>query len=289
MAVLRQAPWQPRYLDVDHARLAYYMSGRGEEPVVWLHGLPLDSRSWAAQRAHFDPLARNIFLDLRGYGASSKLPPDCSDVTQLYADDLDRLLTHLDLRHVALIGFASAGHVALRFAAQHPHRLAKLAVINASPRFRRGGDWPWGFDDAGIDRFVQIGREGGIEALTDVILEPGTVFHDVGRREAQGLREWFGAMSRTAGTDTLMGFFEGISRDDDRHLLRAITTPTMLVTSGLGGEVPPDVGLYLRGHIGESRLVELTGADHFVFATRPWLVNVLLAQFLFTVPAARVH
>jgi non-heme chloroperoxidase len=286
MNTLEQAAWQPRHLDVDDARLAYYIAGRGEEPVVWLHGLPLDSRSWSAQRAHFDPLVHNIFLDLRGYGASSKLPPDCADVTQLYTNDLDRLLTHLHLRNVALIGFASAGHVALRFAAQHPDRLTKLAVINASPRFRRGGDWPWGFDDAGIDRLVRLGREAGIEALTDVILEPGTVFRDVGRREAQGLREWFGAMSRTAGTDTLMGFFEGISRDDDRHLLSSIATPTMLVSSGLVGEVPSDVGLYLRGHIAESWLVELPGADHFVFATRPRLVNELLAQFLFTVPAA---
>jgi pimeloyl-ACP methyl ester carboxylesterase len=286
MNPFERAAWQPQYLDVDDGRLAYYTAGRGEEPVVWLHGLPLDSRSWSAQRAHFDPLVHNVFLDLRGYGASSKLPPDCADVTQLYTNDLDRLLTHLDLLNVALIGFASAGHVALRFAAQHPERLTKLAVINASPRFRRGGDWPWGFDDAGIDRLVRLGRDAGIEALTDVILESGTVFRDVGRREAQGLREWFGAMSRTAGTDTLMGFFEGISRDDDRHLLSSIATPTMLVTSGLGREVPSDVGLYLRGHIAESWLVELPGVDHFVFATRPRLVNELLAQFLFASPEA---
>jgi non-heme chloroperoxidase len=279
--VLRQSAWQPRYLDIDGARLAYYVSGRGEDPVLWVHGLPLDSRSWSAQRAHFDPLARNVFVDLRGYGASSKLPPDCVDVTQLYADDLDRLLTHLDLREVALIGFASAGHVALRFAAQHPQRLAKLAVINASPRFRRGDDWPWGFDDSEIDRFIRTARNDGIEGLTDLVLDPATVLRDVGRHEARRLKEWFGAMSRAAGTDTLMGFFEGISRDDDRHLLPAITTPTMLVTSGLGREVPSHVGLYLRAHIAESWLVEIPGADHFVFATRAPLVNELLARFLF--------
>jgi non-heme chloroperoxidase len=162
---------------------------------------------------------------------------------------------------VTIIGFASAGHVALRFAAQHPHRLAKLAVINASPRFRRSTDWPWGFDDAGIDRFVETAREGGIEALTDLLLDPATVLRDVGRHEAHSLKEWFGVMSRAAGTDTLMGFFEGISRDDDRHLLPAVTTPTMLVTSGLGREVPSDVGLYLRAHIPESWLVEIPGAD----------------------------
>jgi non-heme chloroperoxidase len=100
--------------------------------------------------------------------------------------------------------------------------------------------------------------------------------------------DWVGgAMSRTAGTDTLMGFFEGIARDDDRHLLGSVATPTLAVTSGLGREVPSDVGLYLRGHIAESWLVELPGADHFVFATRPRLVNELLAQFLFATPAAR--
>jgi non-heme chloroperoxidase len=286
MTTFQPCEWQPQYLHADGALLAYFVSGRGEDPVVWLHGLPLDSRSWSAQRAHFDPLARNIFVDLRGYGASSKLPADRADVTQLYADDLNHLLTHLDLHEVALIGFASAGHVALRFAAQHPQRLAKLAVINASPRFRRGDDWPWGFDDAIIDLFVQTAREGGIEALTDLVLDPATVFRDVGENETHRLKEWFDKMSRSAGTDTLMGFFDGISRDDDRHLLGSIATSTLVLTSGIGREVPSDVGLYLRGRIAKSWLVEIPGADHFVFATRPRLVNELLAQFLFTAPEA---
>jgi pimeloyl-ACP methyl ester carboxylesterase len=93
-------------------------------------------------------------------------------------------------------------------------------------------------------------------------------------------------MSRAAGTDTLMGFFDGISRDDDRPLLSWIATPTLVVTSGIGREVPSAVGLYLREHIAESWLVEIAGADHFLFATRPRLVNMLLAQFLSTVPEA---
>jgi non-heme chloroperoxidase len=183
VSTVQQAEWQPEYLVADGALLAYFVSGRGTVPVVWLHGLPLDSRSWSAQRAHFDPLARNIFVDLRGYGASTRLPADCADVTQLYTNDLDRLLTYLDLRGVTLVGFASAGHVALRFGAQHPHRLARLAVINASPRFRRGPDWPWEFNDASIERFVESAREGGIEALTDLVLDPATVLRDVGRHD----------------------------------------------------------------------------------------------------------
>jgi pimeloyl-ACP methyl ester carboxylesterase len=58
------------YLDVPGGRLAYQTSGSGERAVVWLPGLPLDSRAWQYQRRHFDTRARNAFVDLRGYGRS---------------------------------------------------------------------------------------------------------------------------------------------------------------------------------------------------------------------------
>ena len=93
MSTVQQAEWQPEYVVADGALLAYFVSGRGRVPVVWLHGLPLDSRSWSAQRAHFDPLAHNIFVDLRGYGAFTRLLADCADVTQLYTNHLDSPLT----------------------------------------------------------------------------------------------------------------------------------------------------------------------------------------------------
>nr|WSZ20544.1 alpha/beta fold hydrolase [Streptomyces canus] len=124
---------QAHRLDVDGGRIAYYETGTGHHPVVWVHGLPLDSRSWAAQQEFFDPHAHNVFLDLRGYGASDKLPPAVDSVTALYTADLAALITHLGLQSPTVIGFASAGHVALRFAAQHPQLLGKLAVLNGSP------------------------------------------------------------------------------------------------------------------------------------------------------------
>lgn len=274
------APPEPamRYLDVAGGRIAWRESGAGPRTVVWVHGLPLDSRSWAHQERHFAPLARNVLLDLRGYGRSDELPDDVADVTQLYVDDLHALITHLELRDVVLVGFASAGHVALRYAAQHPESLGDLVTINGSPRFRRGPDWPWGFDERGIAHFTGPARERGIRGITDAVLDPGLVFRDVDAAEAARLRAWFEPMSLNAGVRTLLGFFEGISHDDDRHLLPRITTPTLLIASTAGQEVPSDVALYLREHIPRARLAELPGVDHFAFATRPALVNQLVEQ-----------
>lgn len=271
---------QARFLDVEGGRIAYYESGAGERTVVWVHGLPLDSRSWAAQQEFFDGRTRNVFLDLRGYGASDKLPAGTESVTALYVADLATLVQRLGLERPDVVGFASAGHVALRFAAQHPALVRRLAVLNGSPRFRRGADWPYGFSEEGIAHFTDAAARGGIDAITDAVLDPGVVFVDVDAARAAELGAWFREMSVRAGVDTLLGFFENISLDDDRAFLPRIKAPTLLMTSTIGQEVPSGVSLHLRTTIPDARLAELPGADHFAFATRPDLVNRLLESFL---------
>ncbi|ONI79088.1 hypothetical protein BWI15_00135 [Kribbella sp. ALI-6-A] len=264
-------------------RVAYQRSGQGELTVIWLHGLPLDSSSWEQQRLYFDQHTDNIWLDLRGYGRSDKIPRDTPDVTALYVEDIAALVDALELTRIALVGFASAGHVAMRYAAIHRDQVAKLIVINGSPRFRRGPGWPWGFDEAGIAHFVDAGRKGGIEAITDAVLDRDLVFRDLSPADATEVQQWFRTMSLRAGLDTLLGFFEGIAYDDDRRYLALIEADTLLLVSTMGQEVPSAVGLYLRQHIRRSRLVELPSADHFVFATRPQLTNLLIAQHLLSV------
>ncbi|MFE4830771.1 alpha/beta fold hydrolase [Streptomyces sp. NPDC056672] len=272
---------QARHLDVDGGRIAYYETGTGGRTIVWVHGLPLDSRSWEAQRAHFDARYHNVFLDLRGYGASDKLPPEPrGGVTALYTSDLAALITYLRLEKPTVVGFASAGHVTLRFAAQHPQLLGKLVVINGSPRFRRGDGWPYGFTDPGIAHFTDAARHNGIKGITDAVLRPDLVFADVDAARAAELDTWFREMSYNAGVETLLGFFDDISLDDDRSLMADINAPTLLMTSTIGQEVPSGVSLYLRTTLPRARLAELPGVDHFAFATRPTLVNALIDAFL---------
>ena len=267
-----------RMLPVEGGTLAWWEQGGGDETIVWLHGLPLDSRSWELQRRYFAPLCHNLFVDLRGYGRSTALP-DTDDVTDLYCRDLVLLLDTFPKKTVMLIGFASAGHVALRFAALHSDRIGRLVVINASPRFRVSNDWQWGFNADGIAHFMQLLEHDGISAATDAILDPTRVFRELSEREAKVLLAFFRPMSLLAGADTLRGFFNGIASDDDRAILTEIECPTLLIASALGQEVPAEVALFMRQRIPRARLVELAGADHFAFATRAVLVNGLIEDF----------
>lgn len=265
-----------RILEVAGGELAWWEDGDGPDTIVWVHGLPLESRAWEPQRRHFAPLCRNVFVDLRGYGRSTKLPNGPRDVTALYAADLTALFDALSLDGATLVGHASAGHLILHFAALNPERVGKLVSINGSPRFREGPDWPWGFSEADMERLSAIRRDQGIEGLTDAVLDPGNVFRDLPEEPAARLTAWFRPMSLAAGSETLMGFFDSISRDDDRDLMPNITAPTLLISGTIGREVPSNVNLYLREKITNAKLLELPGADHFCFATRPALVNALI-------------
>ena len=180
-----------------------------------------------------------------------------------------------------VVGFASAGHVSFRLAAELGSRISRLITINGSPKFRRGSDWPWGFTDAGIAHFTDALDSNGIEGITDAVLDPHLVFRDLSHSDALRLAAWFRPMSLQAGGNTVRGFFDIMSRDDDRHFLPQIKAETLVITGLLGQEVPSQVGLYVREHIPNAKLVELAGADHFAFATRAPIINGLIEDFVF--------
>jgi non-heme chloroperoxidase len=267
------------YVAVDQGQIYYNDVGHGARTIVWIHGLPLNGDAWRAQIEHFAPHYRNVVIDLRGYGRSSKLPPDVVSVTDLYVSDLRRLFASLDIGRAIVVGFASGGHGAIRFSAIHGELVERLALINASPRFRRGVDWPWGFDQTAIAAVNENLSRWGLAVLSDLLLDPGTVFQDVDATLGANLAATYRQMCLEAGAETISAFFNNIAEDDDRALLPRISAPTLAITASLDREVPPAVGIFLRQEIPNAYLMEIPGADHFVFATRAKLINCILEAF----------
>jgi non-heme chloroperoxidase len=266
------------FIPVQSGQLYYRVFGEGASTLVWMHGLPLNGNQWSAQVRHFSKTYRNVTFDLRGYGKTSGIPPGTESVSDLYVQDLEALFEHLKIQDPVLIAFASGGHGALRFAAKRPGVLSKLVVLNASPRFRQGEDWPWGFDDSTLAGFIDYLENRDYADVIDSLLERALVELDTSDRMV--LRGRFQTMASSTSKETLAGFFCNIANDDDRELMKKINVPTLILTSSLGKEVPPDVGLFLRKEIPQSHLIEIPGVDHFFFATAPKLVNALIEQFL---------
>ena len=84
----------------------YYEDHGSGQPVVLIHGYPLNGASWERQsRVLLDAGYRVITYDRRGFGQSSQ--PTTGYDYDTFAADLNTLLEHLDVRDIALGGFST--------------------------------------------------------------------------------------------------------------------------------------------------------------------------------------
>jgi pimeloyl-ACP methyl ester carboxylesterase len=104
----------------------------GDRTVVFIHGLVMDNLSsfYFTLANPIAEFAGTVLYDLRGHGMSER-PATGYSVATLVADLL-ALLDALGLAQpVALVGNSFGGLVALAFAAAHPARVERIALIDA--------------------------------------------------------------------------------------------------------------------------------------------------------------
>jgi pimeloyl-ACP methyl ester carboxylesterase len=102
------------------------MGGDGE-PVVLVHSFTSSSDMW--DKAGFEPSDdfRFIALDVRGHGQSGKPEGDEAYGAEM-AEDVVRLMDHLDIDDAHLAGYSMGAEIALKVATEHPDRVSSLVV-----------------------------------------------------------------------------------------------------------------------------------------------------------------
>jgi non-heme chloroperoxidase len=107
-------------------------SGR---PAVLIHGFPLSGRAWERQeRALLAAGFRVITYDRRGFGQSSQ--PTTGYDYDTFAADLDKLLSHLDLRDVCLAGHSMGGGEIARYLGTYGSaRIRRAAIVSGVPPY----------------------------------------------------------------------------------------------------------------------------------------------------------
>lgn len=96
--------------------------------VVCVHGLTANHTCWASVADVLSPAHRLIAYDLRGRGESDK--PEKGYSLAHHDEDLLGLLDHFELKKAVLVGHSLGAHIAVRFAATHPERVAKLVLVD---------------------------------------------------------------------------------------------------------------------------------------------------------------
>jgi non-heme chloroperoxidase len=139
------------YITVGEENIApielYYEDHGTGQPVVLIHGCPLDGHSWERQApALLEAGHPVITYDRRGFGRSSQ--PTKGYDHDTFAADLDKVLTALDLTDAVLVGFSmGTGEVGRYLGTYGSGRVAKAAFpASLEPFLLRTDDNPAGID-----------------------------------------------------------------------------------------------------------------------------------------------
>jgi len=136
-------------------------SGEGEA-IVLLHGLTATRRYVVMGSRSLERSGHRVLAyDARGHGRSSPAENRAYGYEQL-ALDLEAVLDEAGMKRAVLAGASMGAHTAVRFALEHPERVAALAIITPAYEPERA---PSTGELARWDALAAGLREGGVEGF----------------------------------------------------------------------------------------------------------------------------
>jgi 3-oxoadipate enol-lactonase len=126
--------------------------------LALVHSLALDRSIWDGVVDRLGKQAEIVTCDCRGHGRSDRRAMAFS--VELFADDLARLLDHLGWDRASIAGCSMGGCVAQAFAARHPARAERLALIDTTAWYGADAKSRWS------DRAATARRD-GLAGLVD--------------------------------------------------------------------------------------------------------------------------
>jgi pimeloyl-ACP methyl ester carboxylesterase len=112
-------------------KLAFSDHGRGDPPMVFIHGWACDRSYFDPQVEHFKATHRVVSIDLRGHGESDK-PEGAYPVSQ-FADDVAWLIAELRLDRPIVVGHSLGGMIAVELATRHPQSARGIVMVDPAP------------------------------------------------------------------------------------------------------------------------------------------------------------
>lgn len=250
------------------APLGYDASGSGQ-PLVLVHGFPLDRTMWTGQLEGLADTRQVIAVDLPGRGRSASISPDGLSIDD-YADSVAATIDSLGLGAVDLAGLSMGGYVVFSLLRRHPTKVRSLLLIDT----KAGDDTPEAKE--GREKTAALVREQGTAALLDSLFlklfSPATP--DSIRDSVRLMFE--NTPSETAAADLLAMR----DRIDSTPELATISIPTLVIHGEDDALMPVDIGSALAEAIPAATFVAVPSAGHMAPLENPEAVNAAIRDFL---------
>jgi len=256
---------------VGDVELYYEMSGHGDDTVAFVNGVAMTAQSWAPVRQSFEPHFRCILHDTRGQLLSEK--PAADYTMEMHAEDLKKLLDHLGVRRVHLVGTSYGAEIAMIFAYTWPDTVKTLHVITGTSEvddLMRAATESWA-----------VGAKYGAEAFFSAMVPWAYSGHYIAKNRAL-LEERAKALSGVP-----QEFFEGFirlvrsfHRLNITDQLPRINCPTLVVSAEHDIIKPPRFGELIHRMIEGSEFVVMPESGHALVVENPIGLSEVMLDFI---------
>ncbi len=247
------------------------VKGEGE-PLLLIHGFPLDHRMWSAQIEYFSKEFQVLAPDLRGFGRSAPLSGTVT-LTE-FAQDLQLVLEQVVASRPATIcGLSMGGYIAWQLVHQWPKQVARLVLCHTrsaadSPEIARGrriaGE---GIRQSGPAPFLQ--------AMLERLL--GSTTRASRSATVSAVQQWM----KEAPPESLVQTLDALAtRPDATPWLPAITCPVLVIAGAEDPITPPAEMQQMSEQIPGSQFILLDEVGHLSPCESPTRFNAVLQEFL---------
>lgn len=251
-------------------RIAFERRGSGA-PVVFLHGIGGNHRNWAAQLDALAATHMAVAWDARGYGHSDGAVADFTD----FADDLVRLIDHLDAGPAHIVGLSMGGRIALDCWNRHRGLVRSLTLADTSAGSAEvaAPEKVAAFLALRLRPLLEEGKSPADIAESIVAAIAGPTITPAQRAALLDSHRRL----RTDGYVAAMRAVTGFTAFPD---LAAIDVPTLVICGARDRVAPPDHARRMAAAIRGARLAIIEGAGHISNIEAPAEFNAALAAFL---------
>lgn len=263
--------------ELDGYSLHYRDFGSGD-PVIGVMGFALDQRFWAAQVPAVSVTNRFITFDNRGVGRSTGSAPDSIEDM---AEDIIRLMDHLEVERATIFGVSMGGTIAQRLVLDHPERVKALIL---SVTFARPIEYMLREQSVARAIIQKTDHDTFIQGSLIHLFSPA--FFEVGGEMIdQMVRSMYAeGAPQMATAETISAQIAAMEKFDVLAELGRIEVPTLVVGATLDMMVPCFASKEIADAIPGARYETIEGG-HGIMVEQMQPFNDLISEFLTEVNA----